>query len=117
MAEQWSRRKFCLALGMLSAGARLGRAEAGTQSLPFKLGVITDEIAEDLGQALDFIASYSLAYCELREIWGRNIMHLTPAEQARAKQLIERHRMKVSEIGSPIFKYHLPGMPSPHPNL
>jgi sugar phosphate isomerase/epimerase len=117
MAEQWSRRNFCLALGTLSAGARLSRAEAGVVSLPFKLGVITDEIAEDLGQALDFIASYSLAYCELREMWGRNIMHLNPAELDRAKQLIERHRLKVSEIGSPIFKYHLPGMPSPHANM
>jgi sugar phosphate isomerase/epimerase len=117
MAEQWTRRKFCLALGTLRAGARLGRAEAGTESLPFKLGVITDEIAEDLGLALDFIAGYSLAYCELRKIWGRNIMNLSPADLDRAKQLIERHRMKVSEIGSPIFKYHLPGMPSPHPNL
>jgi hypothetical protein len=48
MAEQWSRRKFCLALGTLSAGARLGKAEAGMESLPFKLGVITDEIAEDI---------------------------------------------------------------------
>src|SRR5208337_5335528 len=81
-----------------------------------KLGIITDEVAEDLGQALDFIASYSLAYCELRELWGRNIMNLSPADLDRAKQLIERHRLKVSEIASPIFKYHLPGMPSPRPN-
>lgn len=117
MTEQWSRRKFCLALGTLSAGARLSRAEAKMESLPFKLGVITDEIAADLGQALDFIASYALAYCELRAIWGRNIMNLSPVDLDRAKQLIERHRMKVSEIGSPIFKYHLPEMPSSHPNI
>jgi sugar phosphate isomerase/epimerase len=80
------------------------------------LGVITDELSEDLGQALDFVASHALAYCELREIWGRNIMKLSPAELDRARDLIERHRLKVSEIASPIFKYHLPGMPSPHPN-
>jgi L-ribulose-5-phosphate 3-epimerase len=65
MAEQWSRRKFCLALGTLSAGARLSRAEAGMESLPFKLGVITDEIAEDLGQALDFKDTENL----LREVF------------------------------------------------
>jgi sugar phosphate isomerase/epimerase len=116
MAEQWTRRKFCLTLGALRAGARLGRAESGKDSLPFKLGVITDEISEDLGQALEFIAGYALAYCELREIWSRNIVNLSPAELERAKNLIERHRLKVSEIASPIFKYHLPGMPSPRPN-
>jgi sugar phosphate isomerase/epimerase len=116
MAGKWTRRKFCLALAALSAGAKLARAKPGKVSLPFKLGVIADEISEDLGQALDFIASYALAYCELREIWGRNIIHLSPAELDRARHLIERHRLKVSEIASPIFKYHLPGMPSPHPN-
>ena len=31
--------------------------------------------------------------------------------------MIESHRLKVSEIGSPIFKYQLPEMPSPRPNL
>jgi sugar phosphate isomerase/epimerase len=106
-----------LALGGLSACAILDRAEAASDPLSFKLGIITDEISEDLGEALDFIAGYSLAYCELREMWGKNIMHLSTAELDRAKQLIERHRMKVSEIASPIFKYHLPEMPSPHPNL
>ena len=116
MAAQWTRRKFCLTLGALRSGARLGRAEPGKDSLPFKLGVITDEISEDLGQALDFITGYALAYCELREIWDRNIVNLSPAELERAKNLIERHHLKVAEIASPIFKYHLPGMPSPRPN-
>ena len=116
MAEQWTRRKFCLMLGALGAGARLGRTESGKDSLPFKLGVITDEISEDLGQALEFIAGHALAYCELREIWNRNLVNLSPAELERAKNLIERHHLKVAEIASPIFKYHLPGMPSPRPN-
>ena len=44
-------------------------------------------------------------------------MNLSPAELGRARHLIERHRLKVSEIASPIFKYHLPGMPSQHPNM
>jgi L-ribulose-5-phosphate 3-epimerase len=116
MAERWTRRKFCLTLGALSAGARLGRAEPGKDSLLFKLGVITDEISQDLDQALEFIASFGLTYCELRQMWGSNIMNLSPAQLDRAKHLIERHHLQVSEIASPIFKYHLPEMPSLHPN-
>jgi sugar phosphate isomerase/epimerase len=81
-----------------------------------KLGIITDELTEDFERALDFISSRSLAYCEVRELWQKNVLKLSPEELERAKQLIERHRLKVSEIASPIFKYHLPGMPSPHPN-
>jgi len=116
MAEQWTRRKFCLALGALGAEARLAAADLGKNSLPFKLGVITDEISEDFGQALDFISSYALGYCEVRELWQKNVVKLSQAELDRARHLIESHRLKVSEIASPIFKYHLPGMPSPHPN-
>ena len=116
MAEQWTRRKFCLALGALGAEARLAAADLGKNSLPFKLGVITDEISEDFGQALDFISSYALGYCEVRELWQKNVVKLSQDELERAKQLVERHHLKVSEIASPIFKYHLPGMPSPRPN-
>jgi sugar phosphate isomerase/epimerase len=112
MEEHWTRRNFCLALGALGASATLGAAESGKDSLPFKLGIITDEIAQDLDKALDFIASYSLSYCELRELWGKNIMNLAPSDLERAKQIIEKHHLQVSEIASPIFKYNLPEMPA-----
>lgn len=79
---------------------------------PFKLGIITDEITEKLEQALDFISKYSLHYCELRGLWGRNIMNAPQEPLERAKKLIEQYGLKVSDIGSPVFKYNLPGMPA-----
>jgi sugar phosphate isomerase/epimerase len=112
MEEHWTRRNFCLALGALGASATLGAAEPGKDSLPFKLGVITDEITQDLDKALDFIASYSLSYCELRELWGKNIMNLSPSDLERAQQIIEKQHLQVSEIASPLFKYNLPEMPA-----
>jgi L-ribulose-5-phosphate 3-epimerase len=112
MEGRWSRRDFCLALGAGGVGALLSRAQRANGSLPFKLGIITDEITQDLAQALDFITSYSLAYCELRDIWGKNIMNLSPAELGRAQQIVEKHRLQVSEIASPLFKYNLPEMPA-----
>ena len=84
----------------------------GLGAPPFKLGIITDEITQDLEQALDFISHYSLEYCELRELWKKNIMNLSHDELARAKDLIEKHRLTVSDIGSPIMKYNLPEMPA-----
>ena len=77
----------------------------------WKLGIITDEISEDYGKALDFITHYSLGYCELRDLWQKNIMNLSQAELGRAKRLIEEHHLQVTDIGSPIFKYNLPEMP------
>jgi sugar phosphate isomerase/epimerase len=98
--------------GGTRAGAGLASAATGQAPLPFKLGIITDEIAEDFEQALDFISKYSLTYCELREIWNKNLMNLSRADLARAKQLIEKHQLRVSDLGSPVFKYNLPEMPA-----
>jgi sugar phosphate isomerase/epimerase len=87
-------------------------ALAGRSAPALKLGIITDEITEKLGPALDFISSYSLKYCELRGIWQKNIMNLSEEELSRAKGLIEEHHLQVSDIASPVFKYNLPEMPA-----
>ncbi|HET7100725.1 MAG TPA: TIM barrel protein, partial [Terriglobia bacterium] len=114
MHISWTRREFLgaslLAAPLLSAPSAMGaRLTAPSR---FKLGVITDEITEDLDQALNFISSYSLHYCELRGMWGKNIMNLAEADLARAKHLIQDYHLHVSDIGSPIFKWNLPEMPA-----
>jgi sugar phosphate isomerase/epimerase len=48
----------------------------------------------------------------LRELWRENIMHASQDTLDRAKKLIEQHHLKVSDLGSPIFKYNLPEMPA-----
>jgi sugar phosphate isomerase/epimerase len=114
MLIPWTRREFLKASVAASPGLTLrpSLTPANAKTAPFKLGIITDEITEDLEQALDFISSYSLAYCELREIWQKNIMNLSQPELDRTRELITRHRLQVSDIASPIFKYELPEMPA-----
>jgi len=97
--------------GTVRSGA-LSPAAGDPKPLPFKLGIITDEISEDLGQALDFITGFSLGYCELREAWNKNLMNLSRQDLERAKQLIAKHHLRVSDLGSPVFKYNLPEMPA-----
>jgi sugar phosphate isomerase/epimerase len=92
-----------------------GGKQVPNSSAP-KLGVITDELSEEFEKALEFISEHSLGYCEVRELWNKNVTRLSQEELERAKQSIEQHHLKVSEIASPLFKYHLPGMPSPRPN-
>jgi len=99
-----------LAWPALSAFGKIGGKSSTV--MPFRLGIICDEITQDFEKAVDFISSYSLHYVELRELWRKNIMNLTHADAARAKSLIQAHSLKVSDIGSPIFKYNLPQMPA-----
>jgi len=113
MSVPLTRRSF-LSVSLLTCpglGSVLSRA-AGPERLAFKLGIITDEVSEDLAEALEFISGYALGYCELREVWRKNIMNLSSQELERAKQLIEKQRFRVSAIASPIFKYNLPEMPA-----
>ena len=118
MAGSLSRRSFVSLATLLGSGLKLSFAggERSAKSILPRLGVITDELTEDFEKALDFISEQSLGYCEVRELWSKNVVKLSQEELERAKQFIEGHHLKVSEIASPLFKYHLPGMPSPRPN-
>jgi sugar phosphate isomerase/epimerase len=75
----------------------------------FHLGIITDELTTNLDEALTFITSYKLHWCELREAWGKNLMIAPQEDLDRAKKLLADKGVKVSDIASPIFKWNLPG--------
>jgi sugar phosphate isomerase/epimerase len=109
-----TRRKFIQStLAALPALSAVPSAAAPDRKLPFsKLGIITDEISQELDRALGFISEYSLEYCELREMWDKNIMNLSREQLTQAKQLVEKHHLKVSDIASPLYKYNLPEMPA-----
>ena len=78
----------------------------------FHLGIITDELTPNLDEALDFIAGYKLHWCELRDIWGKNGL-ISPQENLdRAKKLLAEHAVGVSDVGTPIFKWNMPGIPT-----
>ncbi|MER3427577.1 MAG: sugar phosphate isomerase [Pyrinomonas sp.] len=78
----------------------------------FKLSVFTDEITQDLERALHIAArEFGLGYVELRTAWSKNIMSWNESEIAQARRLLERYRLRVSSIASPLFKTDWPGAP------
>jgi sugar phosphate isomerase/epimerase len=79
---------------------------------PFKLGIITDELTDKLDEALPFLTKYHLHWAELRDMWGKNIMNSPKEDLHHAKKLLDDAGIKVSDIGSPIFKWNLPQMPA-----
>ena len=103
-----TRRDLCKSALAAGAAFRLGAGEATA----FKLGIITDELTGNLEEALQFLANYHLRWCELRALWGTNIMILSGEELGRAKKLIEDNGFHVTDIASPIFKWNLPQMPA-----
>ncbi|HKV41267.1 MAG TPA: sugar phosphate isomerase/epimerase family protein [Blastocatellia bacterium] len=78
----------------------------------FKLSVINDEITQDLDHGLAVVSrEFGLNFVELRAMWGKNIMALDSKEIAEARRLLEKYKLRVSSIASPIFKVDWPGAP------
>ena len=78
----------------------------------FKLGVITDEVTQDLEKALAWAKGYGLEWVEFRNVWGKYITEFTPDEVKRAKDLLAKYGLRVSVLDSAYFKTTLPGTTS-----
>ena len=112
-----SRRNFLAALGGMAGYSLLSpmrtRALApAAMNSRFKLSVITDEIAQDLGHALEIASGeFGLGYVELRGAWNKNIINLDEKEIAEVRRLLKKHELQVTDIASPLFKTDWQGAP------
>jgi len=76
-----------------------------------ELGIITDEVHPDFATACTNAAAWSLPLVEVRQVDGKNVVHLTDAEVDRAAGIIGRHGLGVSAVASPVFKSPLDERP------
>jgi L-ribulose-5-phosphate 3-epimerase len=76
-----------------------------------RIAAITDEFSPDLAVALEPMAAIGMTGAELRVVFGKNIMDLTPDELNRAQDLLGAKGMEVISIASPLLKCVLPGAP------
>lgn len=79
---------------------------------PFRISVITDEISQDFGRALEIASQeFGLGWVELRGMWNKGLMSLDAKEIAEARRLLERYQLRVTDIASPLFKVDWPDAP------
>jgi sugar phosphate isomerase/epimerase len=79
---------------------------------PFRISVINDEIGQDFGRACEVISrEFGLEWIELRGMWNKNILHLDANEVAEARRILEKYKLRVSDIASPLFKVDWLGAP------
>ena len=111
--REMSRRAFLQASGAaaLAAGLPL-RALAARFKSSFRVGVISDEISQDFDHACAVIANdFGLEWVELRGLWGKNISTLDDADVAKATAILDKYKLRVTDIASPLFKTDWPGAP------
>ena len=79
---------------------------------PFRLAVINDEITQDFEKACQMVSvDFGLNWIELRSMWDKNVTELDAKQVEEAKKILEEHRLRVTDIASPLFKTDWPGAP------
>jgi L-ribulose-5-phosphate 3-epimerase len=81
-------------------------------SSPFRIAVINDELGQDFGRACEIASrEFGMDWIELRGMWNKNILKLDAAEVAEARRILEKYKLRVTDIASPLFKVDWPGAP------
>jgi sugar phosphate isomerase/epimerase len=81
-------------------------------SSTFRVAVINDEVSQDFGRACEVIAhEFGLEWIELRGMWNKNLLSLDANEIAEARRILEKYKLRVTDIASPLFKVDWPGAP------
>ncbi len=119
----YTRRKLLAAAGLVGldammpplvkkAAAMSSKEPAGTSSCPFRLSVINDEITGDFEKACQIVSGdFGLRWIELRSMWDKNVTELNAKEVEDARKILEEHKLRVTDIASPLFKTDWPGAP------
>jgi L-ribulose-5-phosphate 3-epimerase len=92
----------------VASAAALGRSLRALPLSDIKLGILTDEIDDDVLTAAKFLQQYNLKWAEIRNIWGP-YNTAQPMEKIReANKILDDHGIKVSIEGTGFFKIPLP---------
>jgi L-ribulose-5-phosphate 3-epimerase len=79
---------------------------------PFRVAVINDEITQDFERACHVAArEFGMDWIELRGMWNKNIVALDSKEAAEARRILDKYKLRVTDIASPLFKTDWPGAP------
>src|SRR6202167_5472162 len=93
-----------------ASGMELSELEAEAGKCPFRLAVINDEITQDFEKACQIVAgAFGLRWIELRSMWNKNVSELNDKEVKDARRILAAHKLRVTDIASPLFKTDWPG--------
>ncbi len=79
---------------------------------PFRVAVINDELGQDFGRACEIASQeFGMDWIELRGMWNKNLLKLDAKEIEEARRILEKFKLRVTDIASPLFKVDWPGAP------
>lgn len=122
MSRPIARREFLVGIGAVAATAGAaylhGNQQPDTAGVPramksvFRVGVISDEIAQDFGRACEVASrEFGMEWVELRDLWNKNVLNLDAEEMAEARRVMKKYQLRITDIASPLFKVNWPSAP------
>jgi sugar phosphate isomerase/epimerase len=121
---EFTRRRMLAGLGLSGIGAALpslarqaaaasrGSMSADAGACPFRLSVINDEVTQDFEKACQIVSvDFGLRWIELRSLWDKNVTELSAKQIEDARKILQEHKLRVTDIASPLFKTDWPGAP------
>lgn len=69
-----------------------------------RIGVITDEVSQDFGEALQFANKFKLDCVELRSAYEKGPFDYNDADIRKIKGLSEEYNIPITAVSSPMFK-------------
>src|SRR5947208_9549310 len=96
-----------LAAAAMTRGMRLRAASSA-----LRLSVLTDEISQDFGHACEIASrEFGMGLVDLREAGGKNLMNWDAAQIADVQAVLDRFKLRVACLATPIFKVDWPEAP------
>src|SRR5258708_3752381 len=123
---EYTRRSVLASLGLAGLGAAMppviqkvaastqtrSSAEKSSGPCTFRLAVINDEITQDFEKACQIVSGdFGLQWIELRSMWDKNVTELNEKQIGDANKILQEHKLRVTDIASPLFKTDWPGAP------
>jgi sugar phosphate isomerase/epimerase len=88
------------------------KSEPSTAKSPFRIAVINDEISQDFGRSCEVASrEFGMQWIELRGMWNKNVLNLDSKEVTEARRILDKYKLRVTDIASPLFKVDFPGAP------
>jgi L-ribulose-5-phosphate 3-epimerase len=79
---------------------------------PFRIAVINDEIGQDFEHTCAVVSrEFGMDWIELRGMWNKNLLRLDAKEIDEARRILEKYKLRVTDIASPLFKVDWPDAP------
>ena len=72
--------------------------------IKFKLGVITDEVSQDIFVAAAFCKKHGLTCMEVRSVNGHSPLDYTDEDVSQIQEAAAQYGLSVCAISSPVFK-------------